>query len=78
MENKDKPRIRTGDLVVNETAKCTFLITKCFGKKIELLMLDCKTKSSKTFDMSKTRFLEQLTGDRGVHELKYYPVKISK
>lgn len=78
MDNKDIPRVRPGDLIVNEIAQCTFLITNCVGKKVELLMVDCKSKSSKTFQMSKNRFLEQLTGVRGTNELKYFPVKSSK
>lgn len=77
-ENKSKIKVKTGDLVINVLQKVTFLVTSSTGRNVELLMINAKSAEPKTFKMLKNRFIEQLTSDRAIEELRYFPVKSSK
>lgn len=68
-------KILSGDLVFNKESQTTFLITKVTRSNLELLQTT--NGQQQTFTMSRSRFVEQVTSERGIESLIYFSVKRS-
>lgn len=71
-----KIKLKTGDIVLNKETKCIFLITKTSRHKISVLQTNGLNNRKLMFDIPRSRFIEQLTSDRGKEILVYYRVRL--
>lgn len=69
-----KIKISVGDLIINKESNYVFLIIKSSRHNISIHQTRGLHKAL-TFDMSRTKLIEQLTSERGKEVLVHYPVK---